>query len=427
MEKGKNTEKQVRGRTWKLITILISLLILYTLYHVVFGLSDSIPTTSAGLVEYKAAEVLAGVVFRDESVVSTNYDGTLRPYLENGERATVGSAVAAVYSETAGADVLSKIEELEEKLAILKRSNDVGAVSVVDIEKLYSEIDGLYASLMRALADNNVHKINKIEKELLILLNRKRIYEGELQSYKSEIEQIKSELDRLYESFKGDMEYIYADRGGYFYHKCDGYEQSLSIDILTSLDAEKLFELVNMVKETPVIKNDFKGKFVYSHEWRVAAVSDGDTASRFCAGQEYSVTLFDVRERKLDAVLESISLQENGKAVLVFTFSSMPEDFDYSRYQAFKIDVLSLAGYRVPKEALVRLTDKKSGEEKTGVYVLDSSVVYFKQVDIIAEESAYFVVSRANDTQTDDLEYLDVNDIIILSPERVYEGQILKK
>lgn len=427
MEKEKNTREHTRGTTWKLITIFISLLILYTLYHVIFGLSESVPTTSAGIVEYKISEAFEGVVFRDENVVSTNYNGTFRPYLENGEKATVGSVVAVIYSERADVDLISQITKLEEKLDILKRSNSIGVVSIVDIEKLHSEIDGLYATLMRALSENDIHKIKKIEKELLILLNKKKIYEGEIQNYKNEIEQVKSELDRLYESFKGDKEYIYAEHGGYFYHKCDGYEQILSIDILTSLGAENLLELMDKVKNEPIVKNNFKGKFVYTHEWKIATVSDEDTASRFVLGQDYSVTIFDVRERKLDAILESVSIQENGRSVLVFSFSSMPLDFDYSRYQSFKIDMLSLEGYRVPKDAIVKLKDEKNGEEKTGVYVLDSSIVYFKQVDIIAEESAYFVVSKTDKSQADNLKYLDINDIIILSPEKVYDGKILKK
>ena len=72
----------------------------------------------------------------------------------------------------------------------------------------------------------------------------------------------------------------------------------------------------------------------------------------------------------------------------------MPEGFDYTRYQTFKLDVSMIEGYRVPREALVTLVDKKTGEEKVGVYILDASVVHFRRVEIIAEGNGYYIVTK---------------------------------
>ena len=44
-----NTKKTRFSLAWKLLTVAISLLIIYTAYHVLFGLSESVATTSAGL------------------------------------------------------------------------------------------------------------------------------------------------------------------------------------------------------------------------------------------------------------------------------------------------------------------------------------------------------------------------------------------
>jgi hypothetical protein len=52
MAKQENTAKKMKlSTTWKALTILISLLIIYTVYHVFFGLTESVPTTPTGIVE----------------------------------------------------------------------------------------------------------------------------------------------------------------------------------------------------------------------------------------------------------------------------------------------------------------------------------------------------------------------------------------
>ena len=64
-----------KGR--KAVIILISLLILYTLYHVCMGLTESVKTTPAGLVEQSSSVVFEGVIYRNEEVISTKNKGDM--------------------------------------------------------------------------------------------------------------------------------------------------------------------------------------------------------------------------------------------------------------------------------------------------------------------------------------------------------------
>ena len=84
MEEQKNIEKKPRfSLTWKLLTVVISLLIVYTGYHVLWGLSESVPTTAAGLVEQTRSVMLEGIIFRNEEPISTKHQGNILPYLLN--------------------------------------------------------------------------------------------------------------------------------------------------------------------------------------------------------------------------------------------------------------------------------------------------------------------------------------------------------
>ena len=433
-QRHKNNENQENkkphfSRAWKAVTILILLLIIYTGYHVFFGLSEKVRTTAAGLVEQSTSVMLEGVIFRNEEPIKTANRGDMRPYYTNGERVSVDSVVAAVYSDCAGTDINAKIEVVKEKIEIYERSNIKGLVSIVDIETLQGEIDKLYTSLMLAISNNENYKVKAIEKELTICLNKMKIYRGEVKSYSAEIESLKAELEELYDSFVGEEEYIYADNGGYFYHTVDGYEDILAYENISTLTPDTVKGFISQTKEKSKISSQYTCKFVYNSTWYLVSYCDDATASLLEVDKEYTVTLFDIKERILKVTLEQIGESQNGEHILIFSCSTMPEGFDYSRYQIFKLDISSVEGYRVPKEALVTVVDEQSGEKKMGVYILSASVVHFRRVntETMIECDGYYIVEKLDKTKENYYEYLDLNDIIILEPDGMYEGKILTK
>lgn len=428
MEKhGGSIKKTKYSRTWVALTVCIAILIIYTVYHVAYGLTESVPTTAAGIVEQKSSIVLEGVIFRDEETVRTKNQGDLRPYLANGELASVDSAVAAVYSKSGHEELNERIAALEEELEMLKQSNVRGIVSVPDIERLNAEIDSFYTSRMLALANGDTYRADRIERELLIALNIMKIYNGSVENYNDEIATVEAELDTLYDSFEGEREYVFADRSGYFYHSCDGYEGELTMDALSYLDATGLKNILETVREEPTKSSEYKCKFVYGHEWKMASLCDDATASKLSEGEKYSATLFDFRERNIELTLERVGESQGGYTLLIFSCSTMPEGFDYSRYQSFKLDISSIEGYRIPREALVSVKDKETGEESIGVYVVNASVVSFKKIEIIGESDGYYIAAQIDKSKEDYRDYLNLNDLIVLEPDGMYDGKLLIK
>lgn len=422
------TKKKPRfSFAWKALTVVISLLIIYTAYHVFFGLSERVPTTPAGLVEQNSSVMLEGVIFRKEDPISTYYKGDILPNVANGERVTTDSVVAKVYNVTSDDDKYKRIEELNEQIDVLERSNVKGLVSVVDIEKLNSEIDRLYTSLMLAISNNENYKIAAIEKELTVCLNKMKIYRNEVDNYNDEIAELKNRLAVIYNSFDGLYEEIIADNGGYFYYSCDGYESDFTYEKLFSLTPSSFKEIAEQTKNNPIVESQYRCKFVYENVWYMASSCDDATASLLEVGKEYSITLFDIKERELTVTLEQIGESQNGECVLILSCSNMPEGFDYSRHQTFRLDISSKEGYRVPVEAVQTVVDKATGEEQTGVYILNASVVHFRRIDIIAEGNGYYIVAKLDKTKENYYEYLNLNDLIILEPDGMYEGKILNK
>ncbi len=427
-EKTEKTEKKPRlSPAWKALTVVIFLLILYTLYHILFGLSESVATTPAGLVKQSSSVFLEGIIIRDEAVVNIQSGGAFRPYLSNGELASVGMAVGAVYSKQNDESIDAEIERLERELEIYKQSNVTGLISANDIDKLRAEIDKLYGAIMTYNAKGESVMAQSLEERLLIALNKMKIYEGKVKSYNAEIRAAEEKLDALYDSFAGEKEYIFADKGGYFYHSCDGYETVLTPESLSSMTIGELKKMTSDIKDEPVRRGDGSYKFVYGSKWYIATFCDNSALGLLSEGKRYRTTLFDMRERELELLLESIGESDGDHTVLILSCSTMPEDFDYTRYQGIRLELSSIEGYRVPKQALVTLTDKESGEEKEGVYTLSASVVSFKRVDIIAESEGYYIVAELDRSKENYSEYLDLNDLIILDTDGMYEGRVLRK
>lgn len=416
-----NSEKKTRvSGGWILMTVAVSLLILYTVYHVFFGLAQGVETTYAGLIEDGRAVVLEGVIFRDEAPLKTEYRGELYPYLYDGERASASSVVGEIYSKSAGGDVARELAELEEKLDILKKSNVRGLISISDVEKLNKEADELYSQYMLALSKGEIYRASALEREYLIAINKLKICRGEVKNYDAEISELEAEAQALYNSLGGEMEYVIAEKSAYFYHSCDGYEEILTNSALEQMSASELSELVGKVKQEPKRESEYKCKFVYDHTWRIAAICESDAAELLEVGRAYTVTLYDFRERELSFVLESASEAQEGKVKLVFSCSEMPEGFEYSRYQSFRIDVSSVKGYRVPKGAVV------SVDGLMGVYVLQGSEVRFKRVTVLSEGKGYYVCAEQS-THGEPQSYLAQNAQIILDPDGMYDGRILSR
>lgn len=426
-KKSENAKKTRFSPTWKALTIVISLIILYTVYHIFFGLTESVKTTPTGLVQQSTSVILDGVIFREEETISAKNKGDMRHYYYDGERVSVDSCVAAVYTGSGNAGANDRIAELEEQLDILKRSNVKGLVSIVDIENIKADIDKLYSSFMLALSDGDNYRAHRIESELLVSMNKLRIYQGEVKNYNDEIAAIEAELDTLYNSFKGEKEYIFADKGGYFYHSCDGYEQSLTLERLAGITLSELKSTVAQVKDKPITNSDYRCKFVYGNTWRMATFCDNETAALLEEGKQYGATLFDIREYELTFTLERIGESNGEETMLVFSCLNMPEGFDFTRYQSFKLDISSIEGYRVPKEALVSVVDKETGENKVGVYIINASVVYFRRVDIIAESEGYYIVAKLDKSKENYREYLALNDLIVLETKGMFDGRVLTK
>lgn len=87
---------------------------------------------------------------------------------------------------------------------------------------------------------------------------------GETADFSSQLAALKSELASLSSSLPAAKGTIRAEKSGYFVSKTDGYEQTLTADILDALTPEKLDSVKSAQTPADVIRKDcFRLRMVY--------------------------------------------------------------------------------------------------------------------------------------------------------------------
>ncbi len=403
------------------VSALALILIAYTVYHIVWGSKESLKTTAAAIAVENETVVLDGIIVRDEKPVSSAFSGEVNYLVPNGSKLDAGADFAEVYSNQILGEVYSEIQALKDELEILKESNYKGIVSVRDIEELKQRTDFVYAELMLAQSRNDTEKANELKRELLICLNKKRIFDGSIKNYDSEIQTLENKIASKYAFFTGNKETLKTDESCYFYYICDGYEGEFNTQNMYSMTPGAIKGKINEIKSIGIGNTNYVGKTVIDHKWYIIAPCKNDIVSKLQEGSEYSAVFYDGEQFTMSLKLEKICNTEGDESTVILSCGTMPRGFDFDRVQTFKLEISSLRGYRVPSEAVAEVDGQK------GVYVLNSSVVYFKKIVILAEYESYVIVAETNKGNENYKEYLEINDLIITQDiHKLNDGMVLK-
>ena len=72
----------------------------------------------------------------------------------------------------------------------------------------------------------------------------------------------------------------------------------------------------------------------------------------------------------------------------------------------------------IPEQALTWV------DGESGVYVFESSTVYFRRAEILFAGDGYYVVSLADPDPENEYDYLSGNDLLIVSGKKLYHGKV---
>lgn len=403
--------------------ILSLLVIAYFIYHASLNINTTIETVVSDVITERDTINMEAYIFREESIVYSPIDGSVNYLHNSGDKIAIGAVVANIYpGGTINAD-RTDIIEIDKQLSILESSNIKTNLATQDTTTIDNQINELINIIKYRIEIGDINYALYKKDELLILLNRRSRIIRTVSNYDDQIQILENERASLTMSDETtESTNITAHSAGYFYSEIDGYENIMSGKNITSMTVDNFKNIIATEPESFATGNRGYsiGKIVTNYKWYIACMITSDQLRNFIETKSYDVVFPYNNDTVINMKLERIIQDPSGNTVIVvFSTGTILDGFNFYRKQNVEIVKASYTGYKVPI-ASVHITE----DGRQGVYILDGSVVKFKEIVPLIEANGFFIVEEQDKLY--DAEYenkLGLFDLIITKGTKLYEGK----
>lgn len=410
-------------------------LIAFALYQLFSHLTVGLDTLRTQEITEDSYVNLELYIFRDEEVLPSA--GSLyRYHVYDGERVGKNDPIATAHHAEGDLAALQTLLRLyAQSIGLAERLS--GNTTPHSLQAVNEEIDKAYMALLNAVQNGHMANGSDAAEKVKKGLAQYAALIGNAQNPAEDVKTLKAEMAALVASYPVSQQ-ITASKSGYYYYDTDGYEDLFQVSQVMTMSPEDFLALTQSSAESRDSGN--AGKMVWSSTWYAAAyVSLADVAeTAFEVGEQYTVTCHDSMETRLSMTVVRMEPTADG-ALIVFKSQDMPDGFSFNRHISVHTIANSTGGYRIPTEALVTLKSP-SGEDVTGVYILEGNVVGFRKVHILVARDGYTVAATYEEVKAmlealpdaerdkltaDGWSYLKLNDKIITRGTGLYEGKMI--
>ena len=401
--------------------------IFYIGYHLVAKLSpglelvDAIPTTVT-----RTITVDAYVMRNEEPLYASTSGGSVVSAVRDGERVSINSKVADIYSYSSP-EIENRLDEIDEQIELLKK-NKADNRSVQSTAGIDSKIFEKVFDIRSLCEDGSYADAISAKRQLILEIKKRSILTGEIEDYDLQIAELQREKNALMANLGALLGSVYAPKSGYYFADYDGYGIAFSSNKIDSMGYDDFIAMTN--SDEVSYGTNCIGTMVYDYRWYIACEMSKTDAAYFLDVKKCSMMFSYSGEELTMDVYRIIPQTPGDRAVLVFKSEKMPSDFDYTRMQPVTISAAEYTGFELPIEA-VRVI---GGYE--GVFVLEEVTVEFRRINIIYEDNGVVICTGKpeNDGELSGAEIADdeiypwiaLNDIVIVGGRDLYTGKIME-
>lgn len=383
----------------KLISIAIFLvLICYIGYTAYDAHTNAFRTSSVYTTIVEDSAPVKGYIVRDEYIISGS--GSTSLLVQDGEKISYEQHVAASYADNSHLtfeDELSALKVRKQQIEdILSGNNSGKTVNNYITELSYSVSRGNIAA-----ADELVFEI-----EASIFKKYGGMTEKELQA---ELSSISAQITDLKASLSLGASYISANKPGIFSHVTDGYE-NITSDNLNNLMVASYDQLFKSDSE---LTQNAIGKIITGIKWYYAVLLDNETSAKLETGKSYNMLFEDISNLTVQMEVESISFDDAGKRVVVFSSNKHLQDISSLRELKGTIIFDSYSGIKVTKSAVYADDDGTNY-----LYILRILQAKRVNIKILSETEDYYIIE--NDGS------IPLNAEIIIKANDLYDGKVVQ-
>lgn len=370
-----------------------------------------------------------GIVVKDEEVYSSEMDGNITYYHNDGEKVNKGTLLADIHTDSNSVKIRSQIEEIQSAIDLknsnekLKKGSDITSLTNVEATEFQNTMQ---ASILKGDLDDMYNSIGQV--------NGKYVQSSTGNKYDDyNISDLKSMVNSLSKSLDTNKIPCYSKKSGIFTYKTDGLEDYYKYDNVLELAPSDTIQKdcveTDSSLSSEVASGDKLYKIISNFNYYIAATVSNEYAKLFEPNKYIKTRIkSDGKDYEAWGYIKKINYGSEESVVIIYF-----DDYFYKIYDKRYVDLELITdiheGIKINTKALV----KKDGLE--GVYIKDASnIVKFFPVEILGQDGDVTIISIGNYVSEDrrrvinilenSYETIKIFDKIILEPDKVYEGEI---
>lgn len=388
-------------------------------------LGDPLTTTLAYNYQVEEGMDLSGYVVRREQVLADETSGLLRLQRSEGEKVSAGGTVALVYADQASLDRQREIDELSGRIEQLQFAQEASLGSEVSL-KLDAQIMRSLLDYRAELAAGRLDNAEEHETELKSLVLKRDYTYSDTEDLSGQIAELQSQLKELKAQAASSVRAVKAPVSGVYSAVVDGYETVLTPGLLADMTPSQL----NAVQADETLTSQ-TGKLILGDSWYYAVTMSADQAKALRdSGGTMTLRFAKGVEQDQTVTLYAVGPEEQGRVVVTFRGAYNMTQVTLLRRQSAQLIWRTVAGIRVPNEALRAANTKVDQEgnrttvESLGVYCVVGMEARFKPVEVLYSGDGFVLVRSTAASDQESLR-LRPGDEIIISAKDLYDGKVV--
>ena len=407
----------------KLIMLFLAVcMAVYLGAHVWRSMTTSLVTAVAYSYQVNDSEEADGLLVRWEQVLP-GAGGIADVDPGEGERVGTGQTVAVVYRDGKALARKAQIQALTLEAELLQ-----DAMSQVGTQTGAAELEQAVVRASVTLRANvSAGDFGRLEDQILDLkrpvLRRDYTYGQSVDD--GRLAQLNSQLRTLQNQSAQDTSRVRAAQAGTYSAQVDGFETLIDPERALTLTLDELNQLLERKNE---LNDSALGKLITSNRWALVVALSQERAETMVPGHEVAVRFSGDFEKDVPMRVDSVSKPEGGKCVVVLSTDRYLSSTTLLRRQTVEIIFQQDEGIRVPKEAVHILTDTTTDEagkqvqtRRTGVYAVINNRAEFKNVQVLAQGSQFYVVKALDEGKM----ALRAGDEIVVRGKNIRHGSVV--
>ncbi len=388
-------------------------------------LGDPLATTLAYNYQVEEGMDLSGYVVRREQVLADGASGLLRLQRSEGEKVGAGGTVALVYADQTSLDRQREIDELSGRIEQLQFAQEASLGSEVSL-KLDAQIMRSLLDYRAELAAGRLDNAEEHETELKSLVLKRDYTYSDTEDLSGQIAELQSQLKELKAQAASSVRAVKAPVSGVYSAVVDGYETVLTPGLLADMTPSQL----NALQADDTLTSQ-TGKLILGDSWYYAVTMSADQAKALRdSGGTMTLRFAKGVEQDQTVTLYAVGPEEQGRVVVTFRGEYNMAQVTLLRRQSAQLIWRTVAGIRVPHEALRAANTKVDQEgnrttvESLGVYCVVGMEARFKPVEVLYSGDGFVLVRSTAASDQESLR-LRPGDEIIISAKDLYDGKVV--